>query len=249
MATWLKQSTAVDLPIGPFLDSTDGNTQETALTITQPDIRLKKNGGAWAQKSAAQTLSHEEAGWYEVSLSTTDTDTLGHLILAVHESGALPVWREFMVVSANVYDSLIGGGDTLDVQVTGMGANTVTASALATDAVTEIQSGLATSAALDAVDNFIDTEIADIQARLPAALVGGRIDASVGAMAANTLTASALATDAVTEIATAVAAPTASTIAEAVLESEIAVADDVSAAGTPTVRRRLRQLWQDNVKR
>ncbi len=41
---------------------------------------------------------------------------------------------------------------------------------------------------------------ADIQSRLPAALVSGRIDASVGAMAANTLTASALAADAVTEI-------------------------------------------------
>jgi hypothetical protein len=44
-----------------------------------------------------------------------------------------------------------------------------------------------------------DTE--DIQSRLPAALVSGRIDASVGAMAANVVTASALATDAVGEIA------------------------------------------------
>ena len=40
----------------------------------------------------------------------------------------------------------------------------------------------------------------DIQTRLPAALVSGRIDASVGAMAANVITASALATDAVDEI-------------------------------------------------
>ena len=38
---------------------------------------------------------------------------------------------------------------------------------------------------IDAVGNFVDTEIADIQARLPAALVGGRIDASVGAIAGN----------------------------------------------------------------
>lgn len=59
---------------------------------------------------------------------------------------------------------------------------------------------LATAAALDAVDNVVDTEIADIQARLPAALVGGRMDSSVGAMAANVLTASALAADAVDEI-------------------------------------------------
>lgn len=40
----------------------------------------------------------------------------------------------------------------------------------------------------------------DIQSRLPAALVSGRIDASIGAAAANSLTASALAADAVTEI-------------------------------------------------
>jgi len=40
----------------------------------------------------------------------------------------------------------------------------------------------------------------DIQIRLPSALVAGRMDSSTGAMAANTLTASALATDAVTEI-------------------------------------------------
>ncbi len=43
-------------------------------------------------------------------------------------------------------------------------------------------------------------DLDDIQARLPAALVSGRIDASVGSMAANTLTASALASDAVTEV-------------------------------------------------
>lgn len=118
---FLKQSTAVDLPIGPFLDETDGRTIESALTLTQPDIRLKKNGAAWAQKSAAQTLSHEENGWYEVSLSTTDTDTLGQLMLNVNESGALPVWHEFTVIPANIYDALIGGTDVLQVDVSQFG--------------------------------------------------------------------------------------------------------------------------------
>jgi hypothetical protein len=46
----------------------------------------------------------------------------------------------------------------------------------------------------------IEADTVDIQSRLPAALVSGRMDASVGAMAANVLTAPALATDAVTEI-------------------------------------------------
>lgn len=111
----LRQSTSVDVGIGPFLDETDGKTAETALTITQPDIRLKKNGGAWAQKNAAQTLSHEENGWYEVSLDTTDTNTLGQLIIAVHESGALPVWQTFMVIPAGIYDALINGTEWLTV--------------------------------------------------------------------------------------------------------------------------------------
>lgn len=115
MPNWLRQSTSVDVGIGPFLDETDGKTAETALTITQPDVRLKKNNGNWAQKAAAQTLTHEENGWYEVTLDATDTNTLGILIVAVHEAGALPVWKEYMVVPANVYDALVLGTEWLTV--------------------------------------------------------------------------------------------------------------------------------------
>lgn len=50
---------------------------------------------------------------------------------------------------------------------------------------------------LGAIDDFLDTEITDIRNRLPAALVSGRMDASVGAMAAGVVTAAAIATDAV----------------------------------------------------
>jgi hypothetical protein len=60
-----------------------------------------------------------------------------------------------------------------------------------------VDTGTTLQAELDGIQ--ADTE--DIQSRLPAALVSGRIDASVGAMAANVITASALASDAVTEIA------------------------------------------------
>lgn len=57
-------------------------------------------------------------------------------------------------------------------------------------------------AAVKAQTQAIETDTQDIQARLPAALVSGRIDASVGAMAADTLTATALSADAATEIRT-----------------------------------------------
>lgn len=76
------------------------------------------------------------------------------------------------------------------------------------DSYAIVNSGTHGNAALktliDAVDNFIDTEITDLGNRLPAALVSGRIDASVGAMAANVLTAAAAAADFGAEIADAV---------------------------------------------
>jgi hypothetical protein len=57
---------------------------------------------------------------------------------------------------------------------------------------------------VDTVADRIEVDTQDIQGRLPAALVAGRMDASVGAMASSVLTASALASDAATEIAAAV---------------------------------------------
>lgn len=60
-----------------------------------------------------------------------------------------------------------------------------------------VDTGTTLQAELDGIQ--ADTE--DIQTRLPAALVSGRMDVSVGAMEANVVTASALASDAVTEIA------------------------------------------------
>lgn len=171
MATLLKQSTAVNIALGPFVSSDDGFTAQTSLTISQADVRLKKNDGNWAQKSDSNAATHEENGWYEISLSATDTNTLGTLIVAVNESGALPVWREFQVVPANVYDSLVAGSDNLQVDAIqaagtawGSGAitansiasNAITADKIATDAVTEIQSGLATASALSTVDGVVD---------------------------------------------------------------------------------------------
>lgn len=86
-----------------------------------------------------------------------------------------------------------------------------------------------------------DTE--DIQSRLPAALVSGRIDASVGAMAANTLTASALAADAVTEIQSGLSTVTTAQVnaevdtalADIRLDELLAADSDIDGAAPPTV--------------
>jgi hypothetical protein len=89
-------------------------------------------------------------------------------------------------------------------------------------------SSRSSQASVDTIDDFLDTEISaiqtavvttipgtittlqadtdNIQTRLPAALVSGRMDASVGAVATDVIDATALATSAVNEIAAAVGA-------------------------------------------
>lgn len=60
--------------------------------------------------------------------------------------------------------------------------------------------GVPVGASISADIAGVQADTDNIQTRIPAALVSGRIDASVGAMVANVLTASALAADAVDEI-------------------------------------------------
>ena len=137
----LKQSTAATIKLGPFIDDTDGKTAETSLTISQADIRLSKNGGDIAQTHNSAGATHDELGYYNVPLDTTDTNTLGRLKVMVHESGALPVWDEYLVVTANVYDTLCST-DKLEVELAS-------------------GHGLATATALQTVDDNVDAILVD----------------------------------------------------------------------------------------
>lgn len=120
--------------------------------------------------------------------------------------------------STSVFATTMSGPARVDA----MSADVVTASAIATDAigsaelaasaVTEIQSGLSTldaagvrtavglaSANLDTQLSGIQSDTDNIQTRIPAALVSGRMDSSVGAMATGVVTATAIAADAITD--------------------------------------------------
>lgn len=107
MALFLKQSTAVDVLIGPFLDISDGATAETGESITV--VRLSKNGQALSNKNDATAPVHDDMGYYNCELNATDTNTTGTLVLTVEASAtALPVRHEFYVVTSDVYDMLFG---------------------------------------------------------------------------------------------------------------------------------------------
>lgn len=122
---FLKQGVAVTVVLGPFVDSGDGVTAETGLTISQADVRVSKNGGSFGQKSEATGCTHLENGYYDCPLNGTDTGTLGQLRLAVSEAGALPVWRDFLVVPAEVYDALVAGSDNLTADLTTAALNSI----------------------------------------------------------------------------------------------------------------------------
>lgn len=108
MAQVLKQSTAVDVLIGPFVDLTDGATAETGES---PSVKLSKNGQTLAAKNDATTPVHDADGYYNCELDATDTNTVGTLVLTVAASAnALPVRHEFQVVEETLYDALYGSG-------------------------------------------------------------------------------------------------------------------------------------------
>lgn len=114
---YLRQSTAATIPVGPFVDKTDGVTAKTALTDQSAKARLIKNGTGAA--FTADSWNHDADGTYLVGLTTTHTNTLGRLRLSFVDAATyLPAWEDFMVLPAAVYDSLVAGSDTLSADAT-----------------------------------------------------------------------------------------------------------------------------------
>jgi len=113
---FLKQNTAATFRIGPFQSATDGAVV-TNLSLAASDVRLSKAGGAFVSKNEATNPTHDENGWYTCTLDDTDANTLGDLLVSVNKAGAMVAWHRFVVLPANVYDSLVAGSDKLQVDV------------------------------------------------------------------------------------------------------------------------------------
>jgi len=118
---FLKQSTSVTVQFGPFVDAGDGVALEvglaTAMDNASTGVRLSKNGGTLADRADATAPAYDAMGFYKIVLGTGDTDTLGTLLMTFEEAATcLPGWMEFMIMPANVWDSMFGA-DALDVSV------------------------------------------------------------------------------------------------------------------------------------
>lgn len=114
MSLILRQSTTGQtVPLGRFVDATDGDTEETGLTIANTDIQLWKTGATTLADKNSGGATHIAKGIYYCVLDQADTATLGPLKVFVHVAGARPVELECLVLAANVYDSLVAASANL----------------------------------------------------------------------------------------------------------------------------------------
>lgn len=112
----LKQGTTVVM-CGPFL-TTDGITPDTNAVLSTAVVFLSKNHAAFAAKACTEASSGGARGNYRVFLTTVDSGTLGPLRLDFLDTDAfLNAHEDFMVVNANVYNSLIAGTDYLQIDL------------------------------------------------------------------------------------------------------------------------------------
>lgn len=235
---YLKQSTASQsVLIGPFVDSSDGTTAETGLTIANTDIRLSKNGGNLAAKNSGGA-THDEAGWYTITLDATDTNTVGRLQLHCKMTGALMVFAEFQVLEETVYDALFASSAAGEfaVKLSTQGKADVNAEADTAlsdyDPPTkaELDSGLAglndpTAAAI--ADAVLDEALSGHTTAGTLGKAVSDIETDATAILADT---NELQTDNVPGLIAALNDPTAAAIADAVWEE--AIADHSGTAGS-----------------
>ena len=174
---FLRQSTASqEITLGYFLDTTDGNTEETGLTIANTDIKLRKGGSTTLTNKNSGGATHISNGIYTSVLDANDTNTLGDLVIYCHPTGALATKLEYTVLPAASYDALIVNGlnDLSAAQV-----NTEVDTALSDydgptntqmNARTIVSANYATAANLATVDGVVDAILVDTGTTLPATL-------------------------------------------------------------------------------
>ncbi len=113
MTVFLKQSTSIDIRLGPFLDVSDGFTPETGVTIAGSDEAeiLKANGAATVAMTGTLAAVTNCDGWYDYTLATGDVDTVGELVIVMHDDTVyLPVFVRAYVVEEVIYDAYYASG-------------------------------------------------------------------------------------------------------------------------------------------
>jgi hypothetical protein len=170
----LKQSTVATVIVGPVLDSTGAAVTNAVVG----DFRLAKNGTVATLSGA--TVTHDANGYYLIALTTGNTDTTGRLVLTSGNTAHSMASHHWSVLPASVFDAIYtnatnstGGLATATGTITALAGavSTLTASGVRTELATELGridatiASRATQTSVDAIDDFIDTEVAAIKAK------------------------------------------------------------------------------------
>src|SRR5687767_3960069 len=132
-----RQSTAIIVTVGPVLDA-DGVAVTGGVVA---DFKISKNGAAPAALDASATLTHRHTGFYSLSLTATDVNTVGTAEVVIDDTTNACPMKEIQVIETAIYDALFADtanaftGAAGSTTLTALAAGSITAAVIATGAI------------------------------------------------------------------------------------------------------------------
>ncbi len=118
---FLKADTLVKVKAGPVVAVGDGFTPIINLDLSTADVAeafKHDSAGVTDESGALFAAIANAAGYYNWTLTATVLDTEGMLSLVVNDDSlCLPIRDDYMIINANVYDSLYAAATTDYLQV------------------------------------------------------------------------------------------------------------------------------------
>jgi hypothetical protein len=97
-----RQSTARIVMVGPVLDA-DGVAVTNGVV---GDFKISKNGGVPAALNGSATLTHRHTGFYSLSLTASDLDTVGQAEVVIDDTVNACPTKEITVIEEAAYDAV-----------------------------------------------------------------------------------------------------------------------------------------------
>lgn len=140
-----------------LVDSTDHVSGKTGATLS---ITVSKDGAAFATPNPAIVVTERGNGWYNLALTSAETNTIGDLAVRATASGADPVDCLLQVVAFDPADTVRLGLTALPNVVAGStGGIITTASPTASQNAAAVRTELTTE--LNRIDVAVGTRLAD----------------------------------------------------------------------------------------
>ena len=170
----LRANTAVDILVGPILDSVAA-TEEAGETIARADVLLSKLGQALTQKTETTACAFDDHGCYNCMLDATDTNAPGILTVVIFMAGTMIYRADYDVLSEQAYDAKYKGQGGFIGQVAALAADTPSAGIMR---VTLADPGLSSATNDQMIGNILNIIDRSTRAVLGSRVIGAWTDAS-----------------------------------------------------------------------